>query len=196
MGRAISFRNLLSHWESYETDDFCAMVNDLLGAPDAAWEYGPDPTNPDRMLFSLSIRNDAEWAAHVCNALEIPFQQEDVGAVLGIPPRQWERYFEYTDRTNTVQDIDGESWLFELSPADERDMIRLGIFADLPEAVDWFDVVSIMLIGELGETNVSARIAQIYQLSEPQNLSPLSNLKSAFARHFPNCHFRDFLLGS
>lgn len=194
MNTARAFRELLSSWETREDDDFCLRINDFLGVSDAAWEFGPDPRDDDRMLFSISLRNDPEWTAHVSEVLGIPFQQGDIGATVGIPPRQWDRYFECVDRNNIVQEIDGESWSFSMSPSDDQNMVRLRIFADLPETVDWFETVSVMLTGELGESNVSAGIAHVDRAFEPDGLSAFAHLRSAFVHYFPKCHFREALL--
>lgn len=194
MSAANRFRDLLSQWESYEADDFQAKINDILGNSSAAWEFGPDPADESTMLFSLSIVNDPDWIARVSAVLDIPFQHGNVSAVLGIPPRHWERYFEYTDQNNTVHKIDGDDWLFRMSPADDPNMVRLKILADLPDSMDWFETVSIMLTGELGEINISKHIDRIDRVTKPTDLAPLIHLRPCFAKKFPTCAYRDFIL--
>lgn len=189
MSDASVFKDVLSTWEARETEDFCELVNDALGRPDAAWEFGPDPLDDDKMLFSISLRNDPDWTTAVSKRLGIPFQHGEVGATLGIPPRHWDRYFEYMDRDNQVREIDGETWAFRMSPADDPNMVRLSVFADLPPSVDWFDAVSIMLTGDLGERNVAERIDQVERIDNPQGSYPLADLRAAFARRFPGCHY-------
>ena len=186
--------DLMGNWKSSSESEIRCLVNEILGHDYFAWEFGPDPMDDDISVLSISLERSAGEVTQLASDLGLPIQGNGWRVQVGMPPRDWDRYFEYEGRSGISYRIEGSHWLYELIPED-NDKVRVELFPDIAiEPKDGDEISRILLIGEIGERNLAEKICNVsIGNSRKPGTKAIENLRSEFAELYPDCAYREFL---
>jgi hypothetical protein len=155
---------------------------------------GPDPAIDQTTVLSLSLFNDSSVIEKLRTDLGLPICGEDWRVQVGIPPRMWEMYFEYTSADGRDYRIEGKNWKWELNRIGDSANITLCPDVTIEDA-DKFDIGRILLSGELGEKNLKDFVDTISVGNQSSDgAQPMRALKREFAQLFPKCSYREFFI--
>ena len=182
--------HLMKNRRKLSGDQFRDVLHKILGRSDLAWELGPDPLDEQHDVLSLSLMSNREYVCEIAVGLELPFKGENWSIQVGIPPRGWEKYFEFTASDGCKIAIEGEKWHFNIVKNNLRAKIYLSPESSFPCAY-FSSIARILIVGELGEQNVEKLISDIVcvEYSPVISLKPLIKLRSDFVNLFPFCSY-------
>ena len=186
----IEFMDSLSKLSDKEIVNFISKKMAFSGH---GWEIGPDLENGNTMTFSISAFGGGDFIDDLESTLELPLFGNGWSVQIGIPPRDWEKYFHYTDFRDRIHEIEGSRWRFDL--INQCNQVKIILYPHPEIDPDIFDdVARILCVGELGEKNIIDFVSEIDFLEyTPDNGKPLSHLRKCFLRIFPKCYYKNFL---
>lgn len=160
--------HLMNHREQAGTEGFSELMGQILGQwSDIGWELGPDPVAPDIFRLSLSLWDVREMHMDPPLADQLPVKGEGWIIDAGIPPRDWEIYFEASMNGKDLN-IEGSEWFWAMADVDpdpdadanEQVMITIAPSSQFETLTDdeLEEIAGIIVTGELGEANVAKRV--------------------------------------
>lgn len=193
--------HLMNHRHEAGDDGFSELMEKILSPwPDVGWELGPDLVDPDIERLSLFLSGVLEPDAESSLAARLPLTEQGWIISLGIPPRDWDIYFEATMNGQDF-DIEGREWFWSM--ADAGDQVTLTIappdqFGNLTDE-ELRDLAGIILAGELGESNVRTLVRWFDVSPTRQGAGewlPMESLRKKFVEKFPDCEYSGWLATS
>jgi hypothetical protein len=196
--------HLMNHREQ-AGDGFSELMAQILSRwPDAGWELGPDLVAPDIDRLSLSVDDMPALRTNP----SLPLQGNGWMIGLGIPPRDWEIYFEAKMNGKDLK-IEGSEWFWTMvdvdaepdAEVDAQVMITIAPSNQFEKLTDdeLAELAGIIVTGELGESNVS-RFVRWIDVSSARLASeewlPMESLRKKFVEKFPDCAYGDWLATS
>jgi hypothetical protein len=197
--------HLMNHREQAGDEGFSELMAKILSHwPDAGWELGPDLADPGIDRLSLSVDDMPELRT----ILSLPLQGDGWVIGLGIPPRDWEIYFEAKMNGKDLH-IEGSEWFWSIvdvdpqpdADVDEQVMITIAPSSQFEKLTDdeLGELAGIIVTGELGEWNVS-RFVRWIDVSPTRRDSeewfPMESLRKKFVEKFPDCEYGGWLATS
>jgi hypothetical protein len=174
------------------------------------WELGPDLVNPDVYRLSLSLWDVLQLRTDPPLAEQLPVKGDGWLIDLGIPPRDWEMYFEAKMNGKDLA-IEGREWFWSIADVDvdvdpEADvdaqvMITIAPSSPFETLTDEEpeEFAGMIVTGELGEANV-ARLVRWIDVSAtrqgPEEWFPMERLRKKFMEKFPDCEYGAWLVAS
>lgn len=167
--------------------EFRRDITRALGGPDVSWEYGPGFCE-DRLVLSISCENDEKLLTRLVDELDIPFEDELISIVVGIPPREWDGYFFVFDPDGSRFEVDANRWKFWF---DNRRTLIVSMAGDLPPTLQHY-ALSIFLTGELGEVNAKSLEWRISEGGVIESTAfGKKSLRHNYLTEFPDCEYSD-----
>jgi hypothetical protein len=127
---------------------------------------------------------------------------------LGIPPRDWEIYFEAKMNGKDLK-IEGCEWFWAITDVDpepeaevdEQVMITIAPSSEFEHLTDdeLYELAGIIVTGELGESNVARFVRWIDVSSTRQGTQewfPMVSLRKKFVEQFSDCEYASWLAAS
>jgi hypothetical protein len=203
--------HLMHHREQAGLEGFPELMGQILGPwADMGWELGPDLVAPGIDRLSLSLWDVLELRIDPPLAVQLPVNGEGWTIGLGIPPRDWEIYFEATMNGQDLQ-IEGREWFWAIADVDPSPEVEAGVdnqvmitiapssqFETLTDD-ELEELAGIIVTGELGEANV-ARLVRWIDVSPVRQRSeewfPVESLRKKFVEKFPDCEYGAWLAAS
>jgi len=201
--------HLMNHREKAGDAGFSELMAQILSQwPDVGWELGSDPVSPDIDRLSLSVDDVPELRSNPTLAAQLPLKGEGWIIGLGIPPRDWEMYFEAEMNGKDLK-IEGSEWFWTIvdvdpepdAEVDQQMMITIAPSSQFEKLTDdeLGELAGIIVTGELGESNVS-RFVRWIDVSPTRQGSgewfPMDSLRKRFVEKFPDCEYGDWLATS
>jgi hypothetical protein len=192
--------HLMRYRDRVDSAGFVDLMGKILaGRPDIGWERGPDLLDPtlDRLSLSVPELRDGgqdAWAA-------LPQRGEGWVVDAGIPPRDWDMFFQ-ADIDGHVLGIEGGAWCWRALVTNGSCTLALGIPpGQLPplDAGRLRELAGILLRGELGERNAGRFIGGLdvgFLPAAETGWQPMAALRAAFAAWFPDCEHGAWLAAS
>ena len=170
------------------SEKFGELLDEIVKLDGCGWELGPDFASPASTALAFSALCERRTIDRLEEELGLPLFGGDWSVVIGVPPRHWERYFEYVASDGQSHAIEGSKWQYNLTRENDRIAIELCVPSSLP--IDLFnEVARILCVGELGELNLIEFVSRIsYGLSKT-DAKPIQLLRADFVSHFPQCHY-------
>jgi hypothetical protein len=197
--------HLMNHREQAGDEGFSELMAKILSRwPEVGWELGPDLIDPGIDRLSLSVDDMPELRTNP----SLPLQGEGWMISLGIPPRDWEIYFEAKMNGKDLN-IEGSEWFWTIvdvdpepeAEVDKQVMITIAPSSQFGNLTDdeLAELAGIIVTGELGESNVSRLVRWIDVSSTRQGSaewSPMESLRKKFVEKFPDCEYGGWLATS
>lgn len=148
--------HLMNHREQAGDEGFSELMAKILSRwPDVGWELGPDLVDPGIDRLSLSVDDIPELRTNP----SLPLQGNGWIIGLGIPPRDWEIYFEAKMNGKDLK-IEGGEWFWAIvdvdpepdAEVDEQVMITIAPSSQFERLSDdeLGELAGIIVTGELG----------------------------------------------
>lgn len=185
--------HLMENRERLSHEAFAELLNEIVPLDGNGWEMGPDPEDTQRTILSVSALGDQAKVRRIEQEFNLPIVTDHWSIIRGIPPMEWEQYFEYTDYKGKQYRIEGSIWRHAIIHGrNGADIILdpdLSFLGDLPEQLG-----IIICIGEIGERNIESFVSSInYDCLPVSESNPISRLRADFVKLFPNCYYNKFL---
>lgn len=195
----VNLAHLMRYRDRVDGAGFADLMGKILAVrQDIGWELGPDLLDPAIDRLSLSIP-ESPGGAH--EAWALPQRGEGWVIDAGIPPRDWDMFFQIDIDGHAVA-VEGGAWCWRAEVAHGRCALELGIPpGGLPplDAGRLRELAGVLLRGELGEKNASRYISglapRFLPAGEP-GWQPMTALRGAFAAWFPDCEHAAWLAAS
>jgi hypothetical protein len=201
--------HLMKHREQAGEEGFSELMGQILSqSPDMGWELGPDLLAPDTYRLSLSSWDVLELCTNPLLAEQLPVKGDGWVIGLGMPPRDWEMYFEANMNGKDLA-IEGSEWFWTIADVepnpdadvDKQVMITIAPSSQFATLTDeeLEEFAGIIVTGELGELNV-ARFVRWIDVSTTKEGSdawfPMDSLRKKFVEKFPDCEYGAWLVTS
>lgn len=192
--------HLMRYRDRVDSAGFVDLMGKILaGRPDIGWELGPDLRDPtlDRLSLSVPELLDGEQGAWTA----LPQRGTDWVIDAGIPPRDWDMFFQ-ADVDGHLLGIEGGAWCWRALVENGRCALALGIPLDqlpLLDAGRLRELAGILLRGELGERNAGRILGDLdvrFLSAAETGWQPMTALRAAFAAWFPDCEHAAWLAAS
>lgn len=205
MDKLLSDLSHLMNQREQAGEGFSKLMAQILSRwPDVGWELGPDLVAPDIDRLSLSVDDMPALRTNP----SLPLQGDGWIIGLGIPPRDWEIYFEAKMNGKDLE-IEGSEWFWTMvdvdpepdAEVDEQVMITIAPSNQFEKLTDdeLGELAGIIVTGELGESNVS-RFVRWIDVSPARLASeewfPMESLRKKFVEKFPDCEYGGWLATS
>ncbi len=187
--------HLMTHLARLPEEGVIELMGKILANHSGAgWEMGPHFLNPDITVLAVTGHGDQTVQARLREDIGDDVEGEAWRIVVGIPPRDWERYFELEDANGAVHPVEGDNWLWRSDDA----CTKVGLYSPAPIGENVFqDAARILLIGEIGEQNLERFIRSISACSaHADGLSPLASFRGEFAAKYPHALYASQLAQS
>jgi hypothetical protein len=192
-------RAFMGRAASVAVEDIATEINAIIKPlKDIGWEYGPHPDEPEHDVFSFSCGADGAQLQTLKRRLGLPIRGKNWTIGVGIPPRDWERYFEIIRDNGRHAKVEANCWSWRPGATAKRMTIDLAIPASLRlnEAL-LNEAIGIFLTGELGELNRATLVERgsvvRFRARPPAGYLPISSLRASFVERFPKAEFAGFL---
>jgi hypothetical protein len=193
--------HLMNHRKQVNEEAFSELMAKILSPwPEAAWELGPDLVDPDIDRLSLSVRDVPELRTNSSLAAQLPSTGQGWIIDFGLPPRDWEIYFEATINGEDLE-IEGSEWSWSMADAGGQVTLKIVPADQFRKLGDQEsnDLAGIIVTGELGESNVSKFVKSV-DVSRTEQASeqwfPMESLRKKFVEKFPDCEYGAWLVSS
>lgn len=193
--------HLMNYRKQVPEEGFSELMGKILAQwPGAGWELGPDPAAPDIDRLSLSVSGVPALQSDPSLAAQLPLRGDGWVIGLGIPPRDWEMYFEATLAGRELE-VEGSQWQWNMADAGAQVVLTVAP----PERFGTLDdeslreLAGVIVGGELGESNVAAHVQSIgvaRRAGGAQQWLPMARLRSSFVDRFPDCEYAAWLAAS
>lgn len=193
--------HLMKHRTQIDRTAFAELMGQILDSwPGVAWEFGPDPSAPHIDRLSLSVDEGAKVSSKRMIAAQLPLIGDGWTIALGIPPRDWEMYFEATLNGHELG-IEGATWRWRMADAGSQIALILAAPDQLNSLTDndLGELAGIIVNGELGESNCLTHVKSIATRSmkqDAQQWHPMDQLRNTFVEKFPGCEYGAWLAAS
>lgn len=197
--------HLMNHREQAGEEGFVELMGKILSHwPDVGWELGPDLLAPniDRLSLSMngSINDAPELRMNPVLAARLPVKGDGWIIGLGLPPRDWEMYFEATMNGQDLE-IEGSEWFWSMTDAGDQGMLTIAPSIQFRHLADeeLSELAGIIVTAELGETNVSRFVTSIAVSRTRQGSEQwfsMDSLRKKFVEKFPDCGYGAWLSSS
>lgn len=181
--------HLMENRDKVSTEAFSQLLDEIVQLNGCGWELGPDPENPERAILAFSSLGNQTILERIREEMNLPITRNRWSVVIGIPPRIWDRYFQYTDTAGKIFEIEGSYWRYRLNNSGNTVEILLD---PSPSTYPGFceELARILCVGELGEQNIVDFVSDLSCVKLRHNESrSLSFLREDFANSFPTCHY-------
>lgn len=199
--------HLMNHREQAGAEGFAELMGKIVGE-DMGWELGPDLLSPATYRLSLSWWDVRALDMSPPLAEQLPLKGDGWIIAAGIPPRDWEMYFEATMNGKDLN-IEGAEWWYAMADVDPDPdasvdhQVMLTIapssqFAGLTDE-ELEEFANIIVTGELGDVNVATFVRWIDVSSTrlaSEEWFPMDSLRKKFAEKFPECEYSSWLATS
>ena len=181
--------HLMENREKASTEAFSELLDEIVRLNGCGWELGPDPADITKDILAFSTLGDRANVDRIREEMDLPLTGDDWSVIIGIPPRIWDRYFEYTAANGSVYEIEGLSWRYSMIETGGRAEILLDPSPNKYPAI-CEELARILCVGELGEENLDDFVSAVScaNLASSEG-KPLSYLREDFVRRFPACHY-------
>lgn len=194
-----NLRHLMHHSDQISEEGFRELINKIV-APlgSIGWEFGPDPEDSKRMILSFACKANRDELALRARQLRLPIKEKKWSIVAGIPPRDWEKYFEIVRDSGRRVKVEAGTWYWHSSSKALPKVLNLAIPEGLRLNDDLLrEAVFIFLTGELGEGNF-AKFVQLGEVSRfsgrpPSTFQSINTLRKQFVQWAPNAEYGRFL---
>ncbi|MDE2422180.1 MAG: hypothetical protein KGO49_13490 [Gammaproteobacteria bacterium] len=103
--------HLMTHRKKVYTNGFVELMDRILsGIPNVGWELGHLPNDYGVDQLSLSVINNPLFIKQVEDSISFPIKGDDWVINLGIPPRDWELFFEINTEDGQIVEVEGSEW--------------------------------------------------------------------------------------
>lgn len=192
-----NLKHLMLHREKIGSDGFKDLVGKIISVyPSLGWELGPSPEDDSVDILSLTAGGDRDILFDLQDSNLFPIDTDEWKIVVGIPPRNWERYFFISTGDGSEREVDASKWRYQAFWSD--DSVRMRLDADVDGCVDndlMDEIIRIVLFGELGELNTALFLELLDQDSDKSigDWKSLGELRKDFSAHISRCHYKKFL---
>lgn len=173
-----------------------AMQDIFASVPDIGYEIGVFPGGENLSYIALSIPVENEWREEVGRRILAAETSPGWRVELGIPPRDWEMYFEiYDDESQEWVSIDGRQWCYKFVRSGSTNTLELCNATGEAYGQRIFDdIAKILLVGEIGERNIEKHNITFKLVMCDKTYLPLSSFAPWFAENVKSACFRDVLM--
>lgn len=194
----VNLSHLMDNRDRLSEEDFSQLFSEIMSSyPYIGWELGCTPTEPFSDVLSLTVVSDEKEFKHLYDILALPINGDDWDIVAGIPPRNWDLYFQLMNEGEYI-DVEASKWYWDANW--KEDSVSLVIYVpegELHKKNILKDAVDIAIVGELGELNIAKYVDDICIEHLTNNILKnkykMDKLKGVFAQNYNNCHYAKFL---
>ena len=181
--------HLMDNREKASTEAFSELLDDIVRLNGCGWELGPDPDDSAKAILAFSSRGNQANVDRIREEMNLPINRSDWSVIVGIPPRIWDRYFQYADANGQTYEIEGSNWRYGMIDSGGTVEVLLDSSpTKYPNICG--ELASILCVGELGEQNIVDFVSGVSCARLGLNESkPLSSLREDFVHRFPACHY-------
>ncbi len=187
--------HFMNKFKTLTPDNAMALMSHILAdTPIETWEIGPHPLNHDIDVLALSSDGISTVEDFIYKTVEPDVDGAGWEIVHGIPPRDWELFFEYSGANGQIFEVEGADWSWQAHW--NEDGLDLTLVPDQDYPPDVFDdIARILMVGELGEKNCDKYVILRgrHGPSSADGFDPLPTFRSVFAQTFEDCAYREFL---
>ena len=185
--------HLMENRERLSLADFRSLLDEIADLQDSGWEMGPDPNDPSTTVLAFSIFAHETVLARITNQFALPISGNGWRVRAGIPPRDWERYFEYPTHSGTRYRVEGADWRYRVRA--EGGMAKIILYPPRDNSDSFDELAHVLCVGELGEDNLADFVSGIEcDPLDPSAGRPFCGLRGEFASLFKGCHYREFFV--
>lgn len=185
--------HLMENREKVSSSAFSELLDEIVQLKGCGWELGPNPIDSNKTILAFSSLGDQANIDRISEEMDLPIVRDEWSAIVGIPPRIWDQYFQYTSTNGSRYEIAGSTWKYAFIESDSKIQILLDSSPAQYEDV-CNELGKILCVGELGEENIRRFVSRIYCVAlECSESKSVSFLRENFIKQFPDCHYRDVL---
>jgi hypothetical protein len=194
--------HLMNHRKKLDDDGFADLIQKILSEyPSVGWELGPSMSDSKIDLLSLSVKDAPDFLSEFKSS-SLAFESGvDWQVDIGIPPRDWELFFEATFEGTSIN-VEGGNWVWSTAQDisfDELVVAPADLISQPISETDLLDIGKILLVGELGEVNFMQHVKNFIVLRQPTKeirWCAMSKLRPEFVNRHPECRYSQWLINN